>query len=111
MAEQKISLEGVFKILSKANILFTDKNITLNSEDVAGAQASTTMTLSNFIAMNFAWHLVEDGGDKAEVIAEVIAAMSAAGYDEEAYPKYDYYGITYGGGRNGKRKSTRRNKK
>lgn len=62
--------------------------------------------------MNVAHQLVDSFGiDKAEVIA----SMSDAGYEEEAYPNYEHYGIRFShmGGRKvkGKGRATRRNKK
>ena len=109
MDEKRFSLNEIFVLLRETNILFTDKHLTLLSEDGEGNKSSIPMTLSDFITMNIAHQLVNDGLDKEEVIA----AMSNAGYEENAYPNYEHYGISFPlrGGRNGKGKSTRRNKK
>ena len=106
MDEKRFSLNEIFVLLRETNILFTDKPVTLLSEDETGKQTSIPMTLSNFITMNIAHQLVDSFGvDKSEVIS----AMSTAGYEEDAYPNYEHYGIRFS--RGGRRKVTRRNNK
>jgi hypothetical protein len=107
-AEKKqFSLNDIFILLRETNVIFTNKPVTLLSEDDEGKQTSTPMMLSDFITMNIAHELVETFDINK---SDVIAAMSDAGYEEIAYPEYEHYGLVFrlSGGKQGKGKGKER---
>ena len=110
LEKKQFSLNDIFVLLRETNVIFTDKPVTVLSEDENEERVETPMMLSNFISMNIAHELVNSFDIKK---SDVIAAMSGVGYEEIAYPEYEHYGVVFrlAGGKKGKKgKITRRNK-
>jgi hypothetical protein len=113
MEEKRYSLDDIFSILREATGVLT-KDVTIVSEDEAGKEERTPMTLAEAIAMmvghEMTWdmsRLTDSSGKTMATKDEVVAAMKNNGYDEVGYPVYESFGISMRGGRRTSRRNRR----
>lgn len=113
MDAKRYSLNEIFGILSESTMIL-DRSITLVAEDDAGKETRVVMPLHQFIGMSVARELTSGNSrvlseDDTASKADVVAAMDASYYTEEAHPNYEHFGISWGvGGKRKTRRNTRR---
>jgi hypothetical protein len=101
MDVKQFSLNDIFALLGEACLVMADKPVTVVSEKEDGSdQKRTPMSLHSFIGMSVARELTNPssrlGFDMRK--EDVISAMSANHYPEEAHPEYEYFGVIFRGG-------------
>lgn len=96
--EKRYSLVDIFNILKQVNAIYEKKGVIVSSEVEEGIEVETNMSKSEYIAMNVAHELISPYSQLAcdtftAKKKDVEEAMKQAGFNEVAYPNYEYFGL------------------